>query len=61
MGNHPAIVKLMCVAVVVCIVLPLGRALFPYVGDLVDNLAFSALETALSVAGGWGIYFALFG
>jgi len=61
MGKHPIVIKLMCVAVVVCIVLPLGRAVFPYVSDVMDHMSFSAIEAVISAAGGWGIYLALFG
>lgn len=61
MGKHPTVIKLMCVAVVVCIVLPLGRAVFPYVADFMDHMSFSAVEALLAAAGGWGIYVALFG
>ena len=61
MNNHPTVIKLLCVAGVVCIVLPLGRVLFPYVADVVDNMQFNAIEAVVSAVGGFGIYLALFG
>ena len=61
MTNHSAVIKILCVAVIACIVLPLGRAVFPYVADFMDHMSFSAVEAVLSAVGGWGIYVALFG
>jgi hypothetical protein len=63
--NNPALLKLAarlaCVALVVSIVFPLGRMLFPYVGAELGKLQFSALEAVLSTTVGFGIYTAFFG
>jgi len=40
--------KIACVAVVVSVVFPLGRMLFPYVGDDLGSLSFSAIEAILA-------------
>ena len=53
--------RLACVALVVSIVFPLGRVLFPYVGAEFGVLQFSALEAVLSTTIGFGIYTAFFG
>lgn len=53
--------KLWCVALVVCVVFPSGRMLFPYVSDLIDPFAFSAIEAVLSATLGFGLYLVLFG
>jgi len=53
--------RVACVALVVSIVFPLGRMLFPYVGAEFGVLQFSALEAVLSTTVGFGIYTAFFG
>jgi hypothetical protein len=53
--------RLACVALVVSIVFPLGRALFPYVGAEFGILQYSALEAVVSTTVGFGIYTAFFG
>jgi hypothetical protein len=53
--------RLACVALVVSVVFPLGRILFPYVGAEFGILQFSALEAVLSTTVGFGIYTAFFG
>jgi hypothetical protein len=53
--------KIACVAVVVSVVFPLGRMLFPYVGDDLGSLSFSAIEAILATTLGFGIYSAVFG
>src|SRR5262249_48631559 len=53
--------RLACVALVVSVVFPLGRMLFPYVGAEFGVLQFSALEAVLSTTIGFGIYTAFFG
>jgi len=53
--------RLACVALVVSIVFPLGRMLFPYVGVEFGVVQFAALEAVLSTTVGFGIYTAFFG
>jgi hypothetical protein len=53
--------RVACVALVVSVVFPLGRMLFPYVGAEFGVLQFSALEAVLSTTVGFGIYTAFFG
>lgn len=53
--------KLWCVALVVCVVFPMGRMVFPYVSGLLDHFAFSAIEAVLSATLGFGLYLVLFG
>ena len=53
--------RVACVAIVVSVVFPLGRMLFPYVGAEFGVLQFSALEAVLSTTVGFGIYTAFFG
>jgi hypothetical protein len=65
MANDPRIIRLAarlaCVALVVSIVFPLGRMVFPYVAGELGILQFSALEAVLSTTVGFGIYTAFFG
>jgi hypothetical protein len=53
--------RLACVALVVSVVFPLGRVLFPYVGDAFGNLSFSAVEAVVSTTVGFSIYALFFG
>jgi hypothetical protein len=53
--------KLWCVALVVCLIFPLGQVLFPYVSSVIDPLVFSAIEAVVSATLGLGLYLALFG
>ena len=61
--------RLACVALVVSVVFPLGRILFPYVGAEFGILQFTfyagarlvQLEAVLSTTVGFGIYTAFFG
>ena len=53
--------RLACVALVVSVVFPLGRVLFPYLGGELGAMQFSALEAVLSTTVGFGLYTAFFG
>jgi hypothetical protein len=53
--------KIACVALVVTVIFPLGRMLFPYVGDDLGSLSFGAIEAVLATTLGFGIYSAVFG
>jgi hypothetical protein len=53
--------RLACVALVVSIVFPLGRMVFPYMGAEFGVVQFAALEAVLSTTVGFGIYTAFFG
>ncbi len=65
MTKDPRLVRLAariaCVALVVSVVFPLGRMLFPYVGGELGATQFSALEAVVSTTLGFGIYTAFFG
>jgi hypothetical protein len=65
MTKDPRVVRLAarvaCVALVVSVVFPLGRMLFPYVGGELGAMQFSALEAVVSTTLGFGIYTAFFG
>ena len=48
--------RLLCVALVAAVMLPLGRAIFPYVSHELSGLQFQAIEAVVSAALGFGIY-----
>ena len=56
MKANPTILKLMCVTLVVSIVFPLGRALYPYVANKIGPMPFDAIEAVMSATIGFGIY-----
>jgi len=60
MKKYSLLVKLACVAIVVCVVFPLGGMIYPYVADAIDNVPFSAIEAVVTTSLGFGLYGALF-
>ena len=56
MIDRSLVTKLMCVALVAAVMMPVGRALFPYVSGNLDGMQFQALEALVSAALGYGIY-----
>jgi hypothetical protein len=50
------VTKLLCVAVVAAVMLPLGTVVFPYVSNQMDGMQFQTLEAVLSTSLGFGIY-----
>jgi len=51
----------MCVALVAAVMVPLGRALFPYLGPDIGALPFDTIEAVVTATLGFGVYAALFG
>lgn len=56
MFDKSVVTKLLCVALVAAIVLPVGRLLFPYVSHELTGIQFQAIEAVLSASLGFGIY-----
>jgi hypothetical protein len=54
--NRAIVIRLVCVALVTAVMLPLGSAVFPYVSHALDGTQFQALEAVLSATLGFGIY-----
>jgi hypothetical protein len=61
MAKHPLLRQLLCVALVACLMLPLGRLIFPLVQDMMDSLQFATAEAVVSATLGFGLYTAMFG
>jgi len=61
MKNHPLVERLLCVALVVSIVIPVGRMIFPYIDDMLGGTEFNAIEAVVSATLGFGIYAVIFG
>jgi hypothetical protein len=53
--------KLLCVAVVVTAMLPLGWMVYPEIEHVVSGLQFNTIEAVLGATLGLGLYGALFG
>jgi hypothetical protein len=60
MLDNGILTKLLCVAFVTMIMLPVGHILFPYVSDQLTGTEFKAIEAVVSATIGFGIY-SLFG
>jgi hypothetical protein len=56
MFDKAILVKLLCVALVAAIMLPIGHVLFPYVSDQLSGIQFKAIEAVVSATVGFGIY-----
>jgi hypothetical protein len=56
MIDRPFIAKLLCIALVAAVMLPVGRMLFPYVSADLSQMQFQTLEAVLSATVGFGIY-----
>ena len=61
MGRHPMVVRALCVALVAAVMVPVGRALFPYIGHEIGALPFDTIEAVVTATLGFGVYAALFG
>jgi hypothetical protein len=56
MLDNTIVTKLMCVAFVAAIMLPVGHIFFPYVSDELSGMQFQAIEAVVSATVGLGIY-----
>jgi hypothetical protein len=56
MIDRAILTKLLCVALVAAVMLPVGHVLFPYVSDQLSGIQFKAIEAVVSAALGFGIY-----
>ncbi len=61
MKRTPFITKLLCVALVASIMMPVGREVYPYLESIMDTLKFDAVEAVLSATIGFALYAAMFG
>jgi hypothetical protein len=53
--------KVLCVALVASIMLPVGRMIFPFVDTLVSGLEFDTIQAVLSATIGFGLHATFFG
>ena len=60
MSSSSLINRLMCVALIVAVMFPLGRMLFPLIGHDIGETPFGAIEAVLSTSLGFGLYAILF-
>jgi hypothetical protein len=56
MFGKPFIVRLLCVAAVAAIMVPVGGMLFPYVEGDLSGMQFHTLEAVVSTTLGFGIF-----
>ncbi len=56
MFDKTVLTKLLYVAFVATVMLPLGHILFPYVSDSLSGTQFQAIEAVVSATLGFGIY-----
>jgi hypothetical protein len=61
MKRGPLITKLLCVALVAAVMMPLGSEIYPYIEDMIGSLSFDAAEAVLSATMGFALYAAMFG
>jgi len=56
MFDRSVLDKLLCVALVAAVMLPVGSTLFPYVSHALTDVEFEAIEAVVSATLGFGIY-----
>ncbi len=56
MIDRTLIVKLMCVALVAAVMLPVGSLFYPYVSSELSGIQFHAIEAVVSAGLGFGIF-----
>jgi hypothetical protein len=56
MLDRATLTRVLCVTLVAVVMLPLGRALFPYVSHELTGMQFQAIEAVVSATVGFGIY-----
>ena len=60
MIDQGVIARILCVALVAAVMMPLGHVLFPYVSGEMSGTQFHTIEAVVSATAGFGIY-AIFG
>jgi hypothetical protein len=55
MIDRPLIIKLLCVAAVAAVMLPVGHMMFPYVNHVLSGMQFQAIKAVVSATVGFGI------
>ena len=55
MLDRAMLTRLLCVAVIAALMLPLGRLLFPYVSHELTGIQFQAIKAVVSATLGFGI------
>ena len=55
MIDRRLMIRLLCVALVAAVMLPLGHILFPYVSHELSGMQFQAIEAVISATVGFGI------
>jgi hypothetical protein len=56
MIEKPLVTRLLCVALIAAIMLPVGRMIFPFLDGEISGMQFHALEAVISTTVGFGIY-----
>ncbi len=60
MIERSIVARVLCVAMVAAVMLPVGRMVFPYIDGELSGMQFHAIEAVVSTTVGFGI-FAIFG
>jgi hypothetical protein len=61
MKLHPLFDRVLCVALVASVMIPLGRMIFPHVNDVLGGVEFNAIAAVASATIGFAIYAVMFG
>jgi hypothetical protein len=61
MKRAPLITKILCVALVASVVMPVGRDIYPHVESITGSFNFDAAEAVFSATLGFALYAAMFG
>jgi hypothetical protein len=61
MDRRTLTVRLGCVALAVCVIVPLARFVFPIAVGEIGTIPFNAIEAVVTTSIGFGLYSLLFG
>jgi hypothetical protein len=61
MTRTQLITRILCVALVASIMMPVGRDLYPHISGLIDMLPFDTVEAVVSATVGFAVYAVMFG
>ena len=59
--NRQLLLRLACVAAVVCVVFPIGRMVFPEASAAIGAFPFAAIEATVTATLGFSLFEVLFG
>lgn len=61
MERNPLVIRLMCVALIAALMMPMGEFIYPFLRGAMSSWEFSTFEAAFSATAGFLLYATVFG